>query len=136
MSASFEWQGDGLTALARELDTLPDRLMTEVIDPVMEEETSEAAHRMESRYAHESLRKGVRRDKRGPGDYRIRNTSQHAHLFDLGTVARFHVDGTPTGVMPATPVLIPEAIAARGRIGRGVDEGVTKLRTAHLEVTR
>jgi hypothetical protein len=134
MSASIDWQG-GLDALAKELETLPEKLMADVIDPRMDEETSEAAHRMESRYAHESLRKGVRRDKRGPGDYRIRNMAPHAHLFDLGTVARFRNDGSPTGTMPATPVLIPEAIGARTRIGEGVQRDIVKLKTAHLEVT-
>lgn len=134
MSAEINWQGS-LDALAQELQTLPDRLMAEVIDPRMDEETSEAAHRMETRYAHESLRKGVRRDKRGPGDYRIRNMAPHAHLFELGTVARFHSDGSPTGTMPAKPVLIPEAIGARNRIGAGLQQDFGKLKTAHLAVT-
>jgi hypothetical protein len=134
VSMSIDWQG-GLDALANELETLPDKLMADVIDPVMDKETSEAAHRMETRYEHESLRKGVRRDKRGPGDYRIRNVAPHAHLNDLGTVARFHADGTPTGTMPANPVVIPEAIATRGRIGKSVEQDFGKLKTAHLEVT-
>jgi hypothetical protein len=134
VSMSIDWRG-GLDALAKELATLPEKLMADVIDPRMDEETSEAAHRMETRYAHESLRKGVRRDKRGLGDYRIRNTSPHAHLFELGTVARFHADGSPTGVMPATPVMIPEAVSARGRIDKGVQQDFRKLKTSHLEVT-
>lgn len=134
MSASIDWQG-GLEALAKEFDTLPEKLMADVIDPRMEEETSEAAHRMESRYAHESLRKGVRRDKRGPGDYRIRNMAPHPHLYELGTVARKRNDGSPTGTMPATPVLIPEAIGARARIDKGLQQDFGKLKTAHLEVT-
>lgn len=134
MSASIDWQGS-LDALARELQTLPDRLIEQVIDPVMDRETSEAAHRMRSRYGHDSLSSGVKRDKRGPGDYRIRNTARHAHLFELGTVARFRSNGAATGIMPATPVLIPESIAARERISKGVQQDITKLRTAHLEVT-
>lgn len=134
MSAQIDWQG-GLEDLARELDTLPDRLLAEVIDPRMDEETSEAAQRMQTRYTHESLSKGVRRDKIGPGEYRIQNTSPHAHLFDLGTVARFHADGTPTGTMPPTPVLIPESVAARRRIAEGVQQDVQKLKSPHLEVT-
>jgi hypothetical protein len=134
MSASIDWQG-GLDALAKELETLPDKLLAEVIDPVMDRETDEAVHRMQTRYGHDSLSKGVRRDKRGPGDYRIRNTSPHAHLFELGTASRFHADGTPTGRMPATPVLIPEAVSARGRIEKGVQQDLRKLKTAHIEVT-
>lgn len=134
MSAEIDWQG-GLDALAKELETLPEKLLAEVIDPVMDRETSEAAHRMQTRYAFDSLSRGVRRDKRGPGDYRIRNMAPHAHLFELGTVARFRSDGSPTGRMPAKPVLIPEAISARGRIGQGVQQDFVKLRTAHLEVT-
>jgi hypothetical protein len=134
VSITIDWQG-GLEAFARELDTLPEKLMADVIDPVMDRETDEAAHRMQTRYGHDSLSKGVRRDKRGPGDYRIRNTSQHAHLFELGTVARFRANGAPTGRMPATPVLIPEAVSARARIDKGVQQDLRKLRTAHLEVT-
>jgi hypothetical protein len=135
MSASINWQGDGLDALAKELQTLPDKLLAEVIDPRMDAETSEAAHRMQSRYAHDSLSKGVRRDKRAPGDYRIRNTAPHAHLYELGTQSRFHADGSPTGKMPATPVLIPESVGARQRIERGVQQDFGKLRTTHLTVT-
>lgn len=133
MSASIDWQG-GLEAFARELETLPDKLIADVIDPVMDRETDEAVHRMQSRYGHDSLSKGVRRDKRGPGDYRIRNTAPHAHLYELGTQSRFQADGTPTGKMPATPVLIPEAISARQRIEKGVQTDLTKLRTEHLTV--
>lgn len=135
MSAGINWQG-GLDELARELKLLPDRLMADVIDPVMESETSEAAHWMQTRYSFDSLSDGVRLDKHGPGEYRIRNTAPHAHLYELGTVARTHSDGHPTGVMPAKPVLIPEAIAARERIGRGIEQNVTKLRSPVFEVAR
>lgn len=134
MSAAIDWQG-GLDALVKELETLPEKLMADVIDPVMERETSEAAQRMQTRYAHDSLSSGVRRDKRGPGDYRIRNMAPHAHLFELGTVARFRSNGAATGRMPAKPVLIPEAIGARARIGNGVEQDFAKLKTTHLEVT-
>jgi hypothetical protein len=134
MSAGIDWQGS-LDALAQELETLPDRLMSEVIDPRMEAETSEALHRMDTRYAFPSLQKGLKRTKLGPGEYKITNSSPHAHLNELGTVARFRSNGAPTGTMPARPVIIPESVAARDRIGKGIQEDVVKLKTAHLEVT-
>jgi hypothetical protein len=134
MSAEINWQG-GLDALASEFNTCADRLLNDVIDPRMEAETSEALHRMDSRYAFPSLQKGLKRTKLGPGEYKITNSSPHAHLNELGTVARFHADGTPTGTMPARPVIIPESVAARERIGKGVQEDLPKLKSAHLEVT-
>jgi hypothetical protein len=134
MSAEINWQGS-LDALAKEFETLPERLLTDVIDPRMDAETSEALHRMDTRYAFPSLQQGLKRTKVGPGEYKITNSAPHAHLNELGTVARFRANGAPTGTMPARPVIIPESVAARERIGKGVQDDFGKLKSAHLEVT-
>lgn len=134
MSVTIDWQG-GLDDLAREFETLPDRLMAEVIDPVMEAKTAAAEQDIRSAYTHESLSKGVSREKLGPGEYVIKNSSQLAHLHELGTQERQHADGSPTGAMPATPVMIPRAVAAREEIGAAVSEGFQRLRVKHLEVS-
>lgn len=134
MSGDIDW-GGGLEQLAQELETLPDRLLNDVIDPVMKAEIDEAAERMKNKYAFDSLSDGVTVQKRGPGDYKISNRAPHAHLYELGTQARVTSTGHRTGRMPAKPVLIPEAIDARQRITNGVTKDVGKLRSQVLDFT-
>jgi hypothetical protein len=133
MSVDVDW-GDDLEALARELDTLPDRLLADVVDPVMERETAHAEATMRSGYGDTTLGEGITRQKRGPGQYVIKNTKPHAHLRELGTQNRVTASGHRTGRMPAKPVLIPEAIRTRTRIHQGVTQDFGKLRSERLEV--
>jgi hypothetical protein len=134
VSAGVDW-GGSLEALAKELETLPDRLLNDVVDPRMDQETARGEQTMRSGYGNTTLGDGIKREKRGPGEYVIKNTKPHAHLYELGTQNRVTSTGHRTGRMPAKPVLIPEAIHTRERIGKGITQDVTKLRSEHLEVT-
>ncbi len=135
MSAGIDGLEAGLAALSHDLGIAADKLLNEVIDPIMDREVESAVERIRSGYRSETLADGVRVRKRGPGDMQIVGGVPHAHLVELGTQARFHADGTPTGVMPAHPVMIPEAIATRERIGREVQEEFGQLKLATMEVS-
>lgn len=134
MSAGVDWVG-GLDDLAEELGTFVDVLIADVVEPRMSAEVSAGMENMRSAYGGGTLADGLRHDKLEAGEHRIRNVAPHAHLKELGTQDRHTGSGHHTGRMPATPVIIPEAVHTRERITQGVTRDVAKLRFKTLTVT-
>lgn len=63
------------------------------------------------------LRDTVKVTPRGPLAYQVAARAPHAHLWEAGTVTRFHRrSGKSVGRMPAANRLIPIAMSHRGRM--------------------
>lgn len=52
--------------------------------------------------------------------------ARYGHLVEFGTEERRHADGSPTGIMPATPFLLPAWRLNRARVQRRINSAVNK----------
>jgi hypothetical protein len=63
-----------------------------------------------------NLRQHVKTKDESAGDsvlVRVRSLARHSHLYERGTKPRRTARGWDRGVMPATPIFVPTAIARR-----------------------
>lgn len=111
---------DGMDALIRSLEALPDTLTREaeqIVDDAAEEMAADVVQRYPLRDG--DLRRGVVVDRSAGSRLKtkVRSRAQHAHLYEYGTVERFHArNGKSVGTMPAQPTFIPAAQRHRKRM--------------------
>jgi HK97 gp10 family phage protein len=128
----------GLEALIRSLEALPGEIKAaaaEIVDDTAEEMAADVIQRYPKREGR--LRAGVVIDRSATSALRVkvRTKAPHAHLYEYGTVQRFHArNGKSVGTMPAQPTFIPAAQRHRRRMVEKLTNTVARGMTGTLDV--
>lgn len=129
----------GLEQLRKQLADLPRHLESEaegIVQAAAEATVAAAAREyrdvLQPPEETGQLARGGETKQLGPLAWIAYNRERHAHLFEFGTITRFlKGSGANRGRMPARPVWVPAAIAARARM---VDQLKALVRRAGFEV--
>ena len=118
MADSVTFRFSGGEQFVLDLHRWRDRLRGEV-HTAAQTEAQRLAQTVRAAYPRRTgnLQRGVRVTDDAPtGDaiaFRVRSLARHSHLYEKGTTFRQTRRGADRGVMPATPLFIPEAILRR-----------------------
>lgn len=135
----------GMPELIRALEKLPKEISGEAANIVHETANSMALDvRTEYPYDDGQLRSGVIVEEMTLSQYdvlstgrtlrwKVRSKAPHAHLYEYGTVERFHNrTGKSTGTMPAKPTFIPIAQRHRRRMFERLSQLLRRARVTGM----
>jgi hypothetical protein len=127
VASTLRW--DGLEEFTRELRNLPADLAEEagaIVVAAAEGAKTEIVARYEAHSFSGNLASHVKMDRVDAGEFgasaRVRSTAKHAHIFEIGTVARHTSTGADRGISPSggseppAQIFVPAAIRHRRRM--------------------